>query len=68
MDKLNEINAYLAFKEFYFYERNINNFLVHNEFLYQKLQKFDMTFPKRMKAFFFVLNAANLSEENEKLL
>ena len=37
------------------------------EFLYQKLQKFGITFPNGVQSF-FALNAANLSEENEKLL
>ena len=47
MDKLDEIylqdpntSTYIAFKKFYFYKRdigiNINNFLVHYEFLFQK--------------------------------
>ena len=36
------------------------------EFLYQKLINFGMKLPNGLKAF-FVLNAANLSKENEKL-
>ena len=59
----------MALKEFYSYERdigiNINDFLVHYEFLYQKLQKFGMTLPDGVQ--FFVLNATNLSQETEKL-
>ena len=74
MDKLDEIyfqdlntSAYMAF---YSYKRdigiNINDFLVHYKVLYQKLQKFGMTLFNGV-LFFFVLNAVNLSEENEKL-
>ena len=40
---------------------------MHYEFLYQKLQKFDTTFPDGVH-YFFVLNSVNLSEEKEKLL
>lgn len=62
--------AYMSFKEFYSYKMaagvNINEYLVRYEFLYQKLQKFGITLPKGVQAF-FVLNAANVSEENEKL-
>ena len=62
--------AYLAFKEFYDYKRasgvNITEFLVQFEYLYHKLGKFDVKLPEGVQAF-FLLNAANVSEENERL-
>ena len=62
--------TYLAFKEFYDYRRpsgvSITEFLVHYEYLYHKLARYEVTLPEGVKAF-FVLNAANISEENEKL-
>ena len=60
--------AYLAFKEFYDYRRpsgvNITEFLVEFEYLYHKLGQFDVQLPEGVRAF-FLLNAANVSEENE---
>ena len=62
--------AHMTFKDFYSYKRtagvNTNNFLVQYEFLYQKLCKFGITLPEGVRVF-FVLNAANISKENEKL-
>lgn len=62
--------AYLAFKEFYDYKRppgvNITEFLVHFESLYHKLGQFDVKLPEGVQAF-FLLNAVNVSEENERL-
>ena len=62
--------AYLAFKAFYEYKRpsgvSITEFIVRFEYLYHKLQLFDMKLPEGVKAF-FLLNAANVSEENERL-
>ena len=62
--------AYIAFKEFYDYKRTsgmtIADFIVRFEYLYHKLQQFDMKLPEGVKAF-FLLNAANVSEDNEKL-
>lgn len=59
--------VYMAFKDFYSYRKvagtNISDFLVHYEFLYQRLQKFEITLLERVQAFF----VANISEENEKL-
>ena len=59
----------MAFKYFFSYKRtagrNINDFLVCYKFLYQNLHKFENT-SSRVHAF-FVLNAANVSEINEKL-
>ena len=77
MNKLDEIylrpehKSVHAFKEFFFsyYKRDIGvntNDLVHYKFLYQILQKFEMTHPNGVQAF-LVLNAANLSNKNEKL-
>ena len=51
---------------FLWLQKRYNDFLVHYEFLYQKLQNFGMSFPHGVQGVFFVLNAANLSEENEK--
>ena len=62
--------AYMAFKEFYDFKRSsgvsITDFIVRFEYLYHKLQGFDMKLPEGVKAF-FLLNAANVSEDNEKL-
>lgn len=62
--------AYMTFKEFYTYKRSsgtsINDFLVRYEFLYQRLKKFYIILPEGVQAF-LVLNAVNISEENEKL-
>ena len=69
---LKDINTqtYLAFKDFYNYRRpsgvSITEFLVHYEYLYHKLGKYEIKLPEGVQAF-FVLNAANISEENEKL-
>ena len=60
----------MALKEFYSYKRyiniNINDFLVHYEFLYQKLQ--NLVWHTSTGCRLFVLKAVNLSEENEKSL
>ena len=62
--------AYLAFKEFYDYRRpagvNITDFIVRFEYLYHKLKQVDMKLPEGLQDF-FLLNAANISEDNEKL-
>ena len=62
--------AYMAFKEFYDYRRtqgvSITDFIVRFEYLYHKMMQFDMNLPEGVKAF-FLLNAANVSEDNEKL-
>ena len=62
--------AYMAFKEFYDFKRSsgvsITDFIVRSEYLYHKLQGFDMKLPEGVKVF-FLLNAANVSEDNEKL-
>ena len=60
----------LAFKAFYDYRRSENDsyadFVIKFEKLYHKLTVHKMTLPDQVKAY-FVLIAANLSEENEKL-
>ena len=60
--------AYLAFKEFYDYHRpagvSIIDFLVRFEYLYHKLKQFDMKLPEGVQVV-FLLNAANISEDNE---
>ena len=62
--------AHLAFKEFYDYCRpagvSITDFIVRFEYLYLKLKQFDMKLPEGVQSF-FLLNAANISEDNEKL-
>ena len=62
--------AYLVFKEFYDYRRSagipITEFFVRFEYLYHKLQQFDMKLPEGVKAC-FLLNAVNISDDNEKL-
>lgn len=62
--------AYIAFKEFYDYKRpsgvNITDFLVRFEYIHHKLGKHSVTLPEGVQAF-FLLNAANVSEENERL-
>ena len=39
---------------------------MHYEFLYSKLKKFNIELPEGVQAF-FLLKAANVSEENERL-
>ena len=60
--------AYLAFKEFYDYHRlagvSIIDFIVRFEYLYHKLKQFDMKLPEGVQVV-FLLNAANISEDNE---
>ena len=77
IDKLDKLfmkdqntHAYLAIKEFYDYCRpagvSIIDLIVSFEYLYHKLKQFDMKLPEGVQAF-FLLNAANISEDNEKL-
>lgn len=69
---LKDVNtrSYLAFKDFYDYKRppgiGMTEFLVRFEYLYHKLSVFDIKLPEGVQAF-FLLNAANVSEENERL-
>ena len=62
--------AYHVSKEFNDYRRpagvSIDEFMVRFEYLYHKLKQFDMKIPNGVEAF-FLLNAANVSDENEKL-
>ena len=62
--------AYVAFKEFYEFKRasgeNFSEFIVKYEHLYHKLTQYKMDLPKGVQAF-LLLNAANMTEENEKL-
>ena len=62
--------AYVAFKEFYEFKRasgeNFSEFIVKYEHLYHKLTQYKMDLPEGVQAF-FLLNAANMTEENEKL-
>ena len=62
--------ADLAFKEFYDYRRpagvTITDFIARFEYLYHKLKQFDMKLPEGVQAF-FLLNAANISEDNKTL-
>ena len=69
-EKDKDTRTFLAFNEFYDYRRpsgdNIVDFLVHFEHLYSKLKKFEVELPVGVQAF-FLLKAANLSDENERL-
>ena len=69
-EKDKDTQTFLAFNEFYEYRRssgvNIVEFLVHYEHLYNKLEKFGNKFEEGVQAC-FLLKAANLSEENERL-
>ena len=62
--------AYISFKEFHHFKRSSGehfaDFIIKFEKLYNKLVKHDMSLPEAVKAY-FLLNAANMSEENEKL-
>ena len=69
-EKDKNTQTFLAFNEFYEYRRssgvNIIEFLVHYEFLYNKLKKLDVVLPEGVQAF-FLLKAANVADENERL-
>ena len=62
--------AYLCFKEFYSFKRasgvSVPQFLVQFEYLYSKLEQFEIKLPEGVKAF-FILNALNVSEDDEKI-
>ena len=62
--------AFCAFKEFYEYKRsagqNFSEFIIEYDQRYHKLKKYDMTLPEGVQAF-FLLKAANLTVESEKL-
>ena len=62
--------AYVASKEFYEFKRasgeNFSEFIIKYEHLYHKLTQYKMDLPEGVQAF-FLLNAANMTEENEKL-
>ena len=68
--KEKDTRAYLAFEEFVNYKRknddDIRDFIVHYDYLYGKLAEFEMVLPEGFQAF-FLLNAANLSEDHQKL-
>ena len=62
--------AYLAFKSFYNFRRTAGMTIVElitmYEKLYSEMKKFDMKLPEAVAAF-MLLNAVNISEENERL-
>ena len=70
---LGDANArtFLAFKRFAEYKRQsgatITDFLVEYEMLYSKLAEFQITLPEGVQAY-FLLCAANVSEEKESLI
>ena len=68
--KYENTRAYVAFKEFYEFKKasgeNFSEFIVKYEHLYHKLTQYKMDLPEGVQAF-FLLNAANMTEENEKL-
>ena len=62
--------AFVAFKDFYEYRRasgvGFSEFIVDFDQRYSKLQQFDMVLPQGVQAF-FLLKAANMTSESEKL-
>ena len=62
--------TFSAFKTFYQFRRpgdmGMTEFIIKYESLYHQLEEFDMKLPEGVQAF-FVLTAANISEENERL-
>ena len=62
--------SYLAFKSFYNFKRSsgmsIVEFVTSFEKYYHDIKKYEMVLPEAVLAF-MLLNAANISEENEKL-
>ena len=63
--------AFYAFQTFYNYRRGesetFETFIVRFERLYSKLSEYKMVLPDGVKAF-FILRAANTSEENDRLV
>ena len=68
--KYSDTRVYVAFKKLFNYRRmsgvTITDFVVEFDQLYHKLAQFDMKSTDGVLAF-FLLSAANVSEENEKL-
>ena len=64
------MRACLALKDFYTYKHssgeNLSDFIVHFEKLYHKMVTHDTKLSEAVKAY-FLITAANISEENEKL-
>ena len=64
------MRTFLCFKSFYDYRRpagvSMQEFMIHYEHLYYKLGTFNIVLPEGVQAF-FLLTAANISEEYEKL-
>ena len=62
--------AFCAFKDFYEYKRSsgekYSDFIVEHERKYNKLKQFRMELPEGVRAF-FLLKAANLTDDSEKL-
>ena len=62
--------VYNAFKEFYNYKRtsseSYSDFIIQFEKLYNKTVKYEMKLPEAVRAY-FLLNATNMTEDNEKL-
>ena len=65
-----DTRAFLEFEEFFKYRRpssgNVTDFIAHFEYLHNKVAKHNMTLPEGVKAF-FLLKAANVSGEHERL-
>ena len=65
-----DTRAFLDFEEFFKYRRaasgDVTDFVAHFEYLHNKVAKHNMTLPEGVKAF-FLLKAANVSEEHERL-
>ena len=68
--KDNTTQAFCAFKEFYEFKRsagqNFSEFIVEYDQRYHKIEKYEMKLPEGVQAF-FLLKAANLTVESEKL-
>ena len=64
------MRTFVCFKTFYEYRRSsgvgMKEFIIHYELLYHKLGTFSVELPEGVQAF-FLLTAANISEEYEKL-
>ena len=68
--KDNTTQAFCAFKDFYEYKRSAGQhfaeFIVEYDQKYRKVEKYEMELPQGVQAF-FLLKAANLTVESEKL-
>ena len=65
-----DMRTFMAFRTFYQYKRqtgvSIKEFIIHYELLYHKLGTYSIELPQGVQSF-FLLNAANISEDSERL-